>query len=199
MRKRDAEKIKAGILCLGMIILLFLMQKNGGLAAEQPVSGSTGDVSGNHAADLTDAAEGILQLQVPENIDFVIDPWGIAGRGQIYSGEYRIRNCGTEEGVLYLSDMVCIVKDDADVLVAEDEQTAVFGEKKSICIEMVFDNGETLVLSREGQEYSVRLAPGEEITFWISGAVGTGRMENWKNNDVMIKMTYRFRKEVILY
>ena len=47
----------------------------------------------------------LLQVVVPASLDFTIDPFEIAGRGQIYSKSYRIENNGDTDLVLTLSDM----------------------------------------------------------------------------------------------
>lgn len=184
--------MKKSILYFSVIVLLAFLQRADTSVKAIPVSEDIAAVSGNNAVDVYGLTKEIIQLQVPENIDFVVDPWGVAGQGQVYSGKYAIRNCGTQEGMLYLSNIVCFQGDAANVVVTEDKQGISKGEEKSVYIEIVFDDGETLVLSQKEQEYCIRLAPNEEIVFWINGAVNSGMTDSWKNNDVKISMTYRF-------
>lgn len=186
--------MKKSILLFSMIVFLAFLRGQCSVAAAS-VSGNTAAVSGNDGAKNIGLPDKTIQLQVPENIDFIIDPWGVAGRGQVYSDKYTIRNCGTREGVLYLSDIICFTNPDADIAVTKDKQAVSHTEEKSVYIEMVFDTGETLLLSQTGQEYCIRCAPGEEIVFWISGAVSSNVANGWEKDDVMLSMKYKFCAE----
>ncbi len=161
------------------------------------VSGNIIDVSGNDILDTvvvceeTVSDDGIEQLQVPDNIDFVIDPWQIAGKGQVYSEEFVIKNYGTRTGKLYLENMVCLPGKEGSAVIIEDKDTIAKGTEKKIYIEMQFDSGECFVLSQAEKEYYIEMMPGEEVHFWISGKINDESASQWQDGDVVIRMKYR--------
>ena len=49
----------------------------------------------------------VENLQIPQKLEIVIDPWEMDGKSQIYSEQYTIRNTGEAAGVLTLSQLIC--------------------------------------------------------------------------------------------
>lgn len=130
----------------------------------------------------------IISLQVPDNLDFVIDPWNMSGRGQIYSERFTIKNCGDEACSLFLQGMASAPLN--SVLFVEDVGEIYTQDTANVYLETVFENGDTLILSTEGREYTVTLEPGCELVFWLAGAVNEKASGNWGDKAVSVILRY---------
>lgn len=130
----------------------------------------------------------IIRLQVPDNLNFVIDPWNISGKGQIYSEWFTIVNCGDTACTIQLQDISCT--DLKGIIIVEDAGQLHMRDEAGIYLELVFENGETRALTEEGQEYAVVLNPNEELTFWLTGAVNERNPESWGNKALSVKLKF---------
>ena len=143
--------------------------------------------SGDGNEEFTDRESAILSLQVPSNLDIVIDPWNLSGRGQVYSERFTIMNSGNVPYTLWLRDMTCTAGGGAIPVGSAGE---IYNEAASVYLELVFENGDSRVLSAESQDYEVVLRPGEELAFRITGAVNERGAEDWGEKQVSISMKY---------
>lgn len=184
---------------------------NHGMAAEPPEAGENQDASSKlpEAVDIPDKMpkagehdieggipeaaaipEGeILSLQIPERLGVVIDPWEIAGKGQIYSEQFTVRNTGEASGVLTLS-FVCRRVEGSTAIIRTDNLGLHDDESKSIYIEMIFGDADRMVLTEAGLEYQTELQPGEEMTVSFAGEVNEYASEGWGDGDVEIEGVY---------
>jgi len=137
----------------------------------------------------------LKNLQMPQKLDVIIDPWEIDRKGQIYSEEYVIRNTGEETGILTLSNMTCKPQEMSDVVVRTEGSGTHVDKSKSIYMEMLFGTGERIVLSEIENEYEAELKPGEELTFQFTGEVNEYASGNWKNGDVAVSVVYSWERE----
>lgn len=201
MQNKYGRQIIKGILIFCFIIFFGISQEIIGLTAASSVGEDIMDISGNNVANIITSSEemvsnnNVVYLQVPNDIDFVIDPWQVAKRGQVYSEKYVIRNCGTKEGTLYLTNIVCYPEKSENIVIVKDRNLISDNGEKSIFMEMMFDNGEVLVLSQEEKQYSIKIAPKSEIVFWVIGNINVKAEDEWRNNDVKISMKYHFSIE----
>lgn len=127
-------------------------------------------------AELSDRESVILSLQVPSNLDFMIDPWNLSGRGQVYSERFTIKNSGNVPYTLWLRDMTCTAGGGAIPVGSVGE---IYNEAVNVYLELAFEKGDSRVLSTESQDYEVILRPGEELAFRITGAVNEKTTEDW--------------------
>lgn len=130
----------------------------------------------------------VISIQVPDNLDFVIDPWNLSGKGQIYSEHFTIRNCGNMICTVVLQNIVCI--GDNGVVVVKDVEQIYAQDAAGAYLEIVFENGETLALSAEDKEYTAILEPGGELVFWFAGAVNERASEGWENKELSVGLKY---------
>ena len=156
----------------------------GNMELEDPEYGA-GVSDGN--AELSDRESVILSLQVPGNLDFVIDPWNLSGRGQVYSERFTIMNSGNVPYTLWLRDMTCTAGGGARPVGSAGE---IYNEAANVYLELAFENGDSRVLSTESQDYEVVLRPGEELAFRITGAVNEKTTEDWGEKQVRISVKY---------
>lgn len=144
-------------------------------------------------------------LQIPSEVNVVIDPLEIDGKGQLYSERYVIRNKGTEAGTLVLFNFKCFSNGQDKAVVKTDRAEVYSSQEKAVYIEMVFDSKDRMVSRREdsGQEdceyeileYEIRLEPEEELVFWFEGEVNEYASQPWQDGDIAIALDYSWKKE----
>ncbi len=131
----------------------------------------------------------ITNLQIPQRLAVVLDPWELDGKGQIYSEEYTIQNAGDTSGILTLS-FVCTPGEHSGVSVAANREGIHDEEQKCLFIKIVFGNGEELCLSEEGTKYRIGLEAGEALTIRFEGELNENASGQWKAGDVSIEGIY---------
>lgn len=132
----------------------------------------------------------VISIQVPENLNFVIDPWNLSGLGQIYSQHFVIRNNSNIPCTVQLDDIRCYSEQENGAIIVEDVAEVYAEETPNVYLEMVFQTGKKLVLSPKEKEYTVNLEPDSEIEFWFIGKVNEKTKENWENKKVLVTLKY---------
>lgn len=133
---------------------------------------------------------GLRQLQIPQKLEVVIDPWEMDGRSQIYSEQYVIRNDGKEPGILTLSNLACRVSEQSRAVVTTNRSGLHDGDEKLIYMQMKFGNGDQIDLSEDGSSYQVELQPEEELSVCFEGEVNENASESWQDGDVTVTVVY---------
>lgn len=141
-------------------------------------------VSGN---DLEDVG---VNLSVPSNMDFVIDPWGMAGKGQIYSSEFVVRNEGECAGVLYLHDIKAEYEMDGEVIFVEVLDQVYATSDRNINLKMVLSTGEEIVLTEACSELEIPMEVGQELVFYLDGNLNEKATVSWSGVVVHVSMKY---------
>lgn len=149
-------------------------------------NGWTALASGN----LDEEERSVVRLQVPVNLDFMLDPFEINGNGQVYSPDYYIKNTGTERLFLNLNEIQAVDNSADRVVFVQDESAVRHTKEKSLFLILAFDNGDEIILSTDGEEYEIVLDPDEELSFSITGALNEGAEREWREGDVRIRLTY---------
>lgn len=134
-------------------------------------------------------------LQIPQKLDVVIDPWEMDGKKQVYSEEYTIKNTGKLAGILTLSSLICKPQEKSSAVVRMDREGLHDNEEKSIYIEMIFGNDGRIILSETGSEYQEKLEPGEELSFRFAGEVNEYAEDKWTDEDIKVDMVYSWSVE----
>ena len=147
--------------------------------------------SGNEADG---KAEEKLSLQVPQGIEIVMDPWEMDGKEQIYSNEYIVMNCGETAGHLVLSELTCKAQTE-EIHIQTDKEGIHTGDEKSLYMEMVFGDGEKIILSQEDSRYETDLEPGEEVSFCFLGEVNEYAPIDWTGSDIAVNVVYSWEAE----
>lgn len=192
------------IVTMNLIVLSIVFSVNMGPAVAETgvaaaVSGGDGALASVSGGDAGETAEQgfspkdsdltpIISLQVPDHLDFVIDPWNLAGHGQIYSERFTIKNTGDTACAISLRDITCwgiggaVVVDSTQEIYAQDVA--------AVYLELRLESGECLILSREQSEYSTVLLPGGELVFWLTGAVNEKTSEPWAGKGLSVSLKY---------
>lgn len=133
---------------------------------------------------------GIKNLQIPQKLAVVIDPWEMDGKGQVYSEPYIIRNTGDTPGILTLSNLACRPSEQSGVVVKTNKEGLHDSGDKSIYMEMVLGNENRIIFSTEKSQYQTELKPGEELAISLEGEVNENAFGEWTNQDVAISLVY---------
>ncbi len=132
-------------------------------------------------------------LQIPEKITVVIDPWEIGGEGQVHSEQYVIRNVGMKTVKLLLYQFACVPQNGNSGIVRADKAGIHEGSEKAIYMEMVIGNGDSVLFTEEGTGlYEVELGAGEELSFYITGEVNENAVEPWRDGDFQVMISYQW-------
>lgn len=132
-------------------------------------------------------------LQIPEKITVVIDPWEIGGEGQVHSEQYVIRNIGMKTVKLRLYQFACVPLNGNSGIVRADKTGIHEGSDKAIYMEMVIGNGGSVLFTEEGTgSYEVELGAGEELSFYITGEVNENAVEPWRDGDFQVMISYQW-------
>lgn len=137
----------------------------------------------------------LKNLQIPQKLDVVIDPWEIDKKGQVYSEQYTISNTGDTPGILTLSNLACRPRDKSGVIVRTDKEGLHDSGDKAIYMEMLFGNGEQIIFSQESSQYQKELKPGEELSIRFDGEVNENAFGKWESNDIAVSVVYSWEME----
>ncbi len=144
----------------------------------------------------------VLNVVVPIAVSITIDPLELAGKGQIYSDTYKIRNNGDTDVLLTFSDIQVTFADDINFEALSqpfDERTS--SDLKSIFMMLDFGRSDMppaviTDFSRSGP-ICIPLSPPMEDTeedsllqFNFCGSVNYAPAVSWKDSDVKISMNY---------
>lgn len=191
------------IVAINYIVLSVAFSVNTGMTAAE--TGAMITVSGSNAAflsvsggDASDTAElrssldsdltPIFSLQVPERLDFTIDPWNLAGHGQIYSERFTIRNTGNAACVISLQDITCMAS--GGTVIVDSTQEIYAQDAAAVYLEINFESGEGLALSGKQNEYFATLLPGGEVAFWFTGAANEKTSDSWAGKGLSVSLKY---------
>lgn len=137
----------------------------------------------------------IKNLQIPQKLAVVIDPWEMDGKGQVYSEPYIVRNTGDTPGILTLSNLTCRPREQSGVVVKTDKEGLHDSGDKSIYIEMMLGNENRIIFTTEKSQYQTELNPGEELDIRFVGEVNENAFEEWTNQDVAISVVYSWESK----
>lgn len=150
---------------------------------------STGDDQKILENDLVSAVENNpVRLQVPEKFDVVMDPWEMDGKGQIYSGEYTIKNISGAKGTLKLTGIAAGTEE--DVGVQSDHEDVHTGNGRDLFVEMVVNGEDSLTLLPGGTDYEAILEADEGVTLRFAGEMNENAEDGWHDGDVAITVVY---------
>lgn len=160
--------------------------------ATASVSGS--DLNANPPADTSDGSSGanppapIVSVAAPETLDFIMDPYELAGRGSIWSQEYAFINKGNVPIKISLSKLHCMAAN--DVFIAEENEE-IAEDGKAAALWLYLDNGSSIRITEDDTAYEFILEPEDSLLFWIRGNMSTHGQ--WKNGDINISLQYSLK------
>jgi hypothetical protein len=146
----------------------------------------------------------IISVIVPENMDFTIDPYGVAGRGQIYSDEKKIQNKGNTDIRITFTDFEVHFSNEQEF----DSLTESFAfsseegeayERKAIFLTLDFGRSgvEPVILTGwNGEQPSVLLSAetidpsNSYVNLTVGGNLNPKPATQWQDGDVSIRIAY---------
>lgn len=149
------------------------------------------------SAEGQEKEERVMSLQVPRELEVIIDPWEQNGRGQIYSENYQIANSGGNAGTLFLSCYVEKGNGQKQLKFLDDRNRVHEDDEKAVCIEILFDDGTRKNLNEEGSKYETELDAEESISFRFAGEVNENASDNWEDGDIRVTIVcgWEFEEE----
>jgi hypothetical protein len=146
-------------------------------------------------AEETDAS--VITVRAPDKLDFKIDPYNIAGRGQIYSELFSFTNAGETDLLLTFADVRAVLPNDADYLLADQPIGLAFAhEKKAVYLALDFEGSfgpPVVVTAGHAPDASFLLpAGGGAASFSIVGSVNDDLNNPWYDGELKISVTYCF-------
>lgn len=187
---------------------------------EEEVGEVMESVSDNSIAALSLPQENpVIQLEVPTQLPFMIDPYEIAGAGQIYSADFLITNKSTFPVDIDITKISYTLNDEsikpsgepipADTTSTEKDiylflkwAEKKIGDSGVIVNDYVDDsrvaaNREDIITSEEGwQPRVIHLEPGADIMFTLDGSVNAMAENPWKQKDISIELAYTCGTEI---
>jgi hypothetical protein len=158
-------------------------------------------------ADESDSATGysqdvnadIITVRVPGNLNFRIDPYNTAGRGQIYSEMFSFMNDDETDLLLTFADVRIVLPNDDDYLLVDYPIGLEFeNEKKAIYLALDFEeefSSHVTVTAGYTPDVSLVLpAKGGAVSFSVVGSVNDDFNNRWYDGEVKISLTYRFER-----
>lgn len=144
----------------------------------------------------------IIKVTVPTNIGLTLDPFEIAGKGQIYSDEYFVCNYSNTDvavkisrvGIKYLQEKEVYVMSDEPV--PYDENSGL--KKVNLIMNWHNENGESKDIAIDENVFDqevirLRAASGENFEkgyFSFGGSLNANPYFNWLNNDFEINISF---------
>jgi hypothetical protein len=144
----------------------------------------------------------VLHVTVPQTLDFIIDPFETARRGQVYSDARVIENRGDTDVLLTFSDISVIFENGSDIEAMRapfDVYNYTGAARKALYLLLDFGRGDTapLVLTDEAARANPKgillHAAGSEgaaCALSLSGIVNCDTNAGWRDGDVKISLNY---------
>jgi hypothetical protein len=189
---KEVRQMKKLLLCFVVTAVLILpaMAAGAGEYETAPDSSPTAEF----------VEEPIINVQIPIDLDFTIDPFELAGRGSVYSEQVEFVNYGDTDVTLTITDVSVLFANRTDF-----EAVAVpFGEefvsdKKAICLMLDFDSPYLNPVSITGEQYApitLELGASESgkensHALILTGTVNPYPAKEWRDGDVKIHLSYQ--------
>lgn len=139
----------------------------------------------------------VTAVQVPQNLNFYLDPNNEKGRGQIYSGQYKVQNSG-KEAVAFHMELSLSALDPETGISFSPEEWSEAPEDRSVYMYVLFEGKKTedkYILTDQEEECkeSVVLEPaGEEgDTLYVSFGGMLSQTEGWKSGELAVNALYK--------
>lgn len=152
-------------------------------------------ISGNKPKKLIDPdALKIITLRVPRNLNFVIDPWEINGKGSIWSQEYVFSNNGKAPVELKMRDIKCSAREGIFCAGSQVSPEEVIGASgKAVQMKLELSNGEVIYVTEDGGSYETIVDAGESFTLTVIGIISDEAKEQWQDGDLSLSLSYAAR------
>lgn len=144
-------------------------------------------------------------VQVPQNLNFYLDPNNEKGHGQVYSNQYKIQNSGKEAVTFNMELSLSMLDPEAGIVFCPEEWSEE-PEDRSIYMYALFEGKEIdnkYILSDPEAvcKESVVLEPGgkEGDTLYISFGGMLSQTESWKSGELAVNALYKMSSSSMGY
>ena len=161
------------------------------------------------AGPRTEAMENVTRqiniVELPQNLNFYLDPENEGSLGQIYSDKYRIQNIGKEPVAFSAELVLSILEEQAAITFCPEEWNAE-PENRSIYMYVVFEGvwGEDIYVLTDSQmpcSKKITLEPagmeGDTVYIYFGGELS--RSEEWKSGELGINCLYLISEDSVKY
>lgn len=137
----------------------------------------------------------VVAVELPQNLNFYLDPENEYGRGQIYSEQYRIHNYGSEPAEFSMSLSLSRVDPETDIQLCPQMWEGE-PENRSMYMYVSFDGSqvadEFILTAGEICQKSVVLEPDgtDGDTLYISFGGALSQSEEWKSGEMAVNAVY---------
>jgi hypothetical protein len=188
IRRSKKKSILIALMLLAFCSLVSVLANNGLIHEDGQI---TDDEFVVNKDDLT-------KVIVPDTLNFVIDPYGIDNRGQVYSDEYDFINTGYSDVLISILDIQVFLDNDDQFELASDSSLDLdeIYDRKAMYLELDFKDENIGSISvtkfNDTDIYSFALKSNQKLSFSLSGKVNTYPHNQWGTEDtVKIRMNYR--------
>jgi hypothetical protein len=135
----------------------------------------------------------VVNVAVPANLNFTLDPYELAGRGQVYCDGFEFVNYGDANVILTIADYEVIFANETDFRAVPYEIDTSFDDetRKAIRLVLTVSGLELVLTDTAAGSIDLPLAPGETVSADISGSMNPYPAKEWRDGDVRIKVNYR--------
>ena len=144
-------------------------------------------------------------VELPQKLNFYLDPGNEGGLGQIYSSKYKIQNMG-KESVAFSAELMLSILEEQTAITFCPEAWSTEPENRSIYMYVVFEGiwgEERCVLTDSQTPCSKRIrleaAGAEGDTVYISFGGELSRSEGWKSGELGINCVYSISADSVKY
>ncbi len=142
------------------------------------------------------AAQQVTIVELPQNLNFYLDPENEKGRGQIYSNQYKVQNAGKEAVTFSIEMSLSVLDAEASVAFCPEEWSDE-PEDRSIYMYVLFEGEQTeakhiLTDPESSCKESIVLEPAGEAgdTFYISFGGKLSQSPEWKSGELAVNSLY---------
>lgn len=204
------------IICLCVIVSLCFCGFTIFASGSEPLGSSSGDESTSPDADEVsdEPADKYINVALPLEVPFCIDPYDLTGLGQIHSERFSVTNLGDCDAIVTFDSVQYIFADGSECISVSDPEAEEFTgeesrEKAFYMTLNIYDGEEAMqtiitdqkqsdiasfYLSATGpasNEEEAEFIEGGSIYFDFSGAVNARTDKEWLSNDVTVIISYR--------
>ena len=128
-------------------------------------------------------------MDIPANAQLIIDPYNMAGKGQIYSSDIEVINYGEED--LNVNITKAIVK--------YPNENALNGIIKTCQLQLKLKNGQETTIGDGVNKNVMSFALGcqeenAKVVLTLGGSVSDGSEMLWQDGDIKIQLIFTFEQ-----
>lgn len=162
-------------------------------------------ISGVRAEAAGTPEKQVTAVEVPQNLNFYLDPENKKGNGQIYSSKYEVRNAGKETVTFSMEMALSVLEEEAAIALCPEAWTEE-PSGRSVYMYVIFEGSQgveqyTLTDTEDSCKESIVLQPagmdGDSFSIRFGGMLSS--LEEWKSGELGIHSIYAMTAGSIEY